>query len=197
MADRSQRETLSDVVDQLVDQAEQEDGEVSIQSVLDAFAGRLFGPLLLVPGLLIVTPLGGIPTLPTLMGAVVVLISVQTLFGRTHPWLPRWIAERSVGREKFVSAMKRFRPWARRIDRITSPRLEYLITGRMKYGVAAICVVVALTLPPLELVPFAAFAPGVAIALLGLAITTHDGVIGLAGLVAAAATVGTVVWTLT
>jgi hypothetical protein len=195
--DMAKQESLTDVVDKLIAKAEDADGDdVSIQSVLDAFAGRLFGPLLLVPGLVILTPLGGIPTVPTLIGAVVVLVAGQAIVGRTHPWLPRFIADRSVSQQKFISAMNKFKPWARWIDRLTRPRLEYLVTGRMKYGIAAICVLVALTMPPLELLPFAAIAPGAAITLLGLAITSHDGLVGLMGLMAAATTVGLVTWTL-
>ncbi|QDU87293.1 Exopolysaccharide synthesis, ExoD [Pirellulimonas nuda] len=178
MADEEPRE-LTDVIDDLKEKS-QEDGQMSAQDALDEFAGRLFGPLLVVPGLVTLIPVvGAIPLVPTTMGVWVVLVAGQTLAGREYPWLPGVIADRSVDAEKFRESMEKFRPWAEWIDKFTKPRLTWLVKGPGKYALAALCIVLALTLPPLEFLPMACAAPGGAILLIGLAITAHDGLLAL------------------
>ncbi len=177
MAEDEPRE-LADVVDELKEKS-QEDGEMSAQDALDEFAGRLFGPLLVVPGLVTLSPLGVIPMVPTIMGVWVVLVAGQKLAGRKYPWLPGVIADRSVDADKFRESMEKFRPWADWIDKFTKPRLTWLVTGPGKYVLAALCILLALTLPPLEFLPWACAAPGGAILLIGLAITAHDGLLAL------------------
>lgn len=188
-----QPKSLTDVVDDLEQNANQ-DGKLSAQDAVDQFAGRLFGPLLLVPGLIIMTPLGGIPTLPTIMGVFVILVAGQALAGRKHPWLPGLIAERRVDEQRFCQSVEKVRPWLEWMDKFTAQRLQTLIEGPMTQVIALVCILIACTLPPLELLPFAAIVPGIALFLLGLAVTAHDGVLALVGLIASAGALGTVGW---
>jgi hypothetical protein len=48
------------------------------------------------------------------------------------------------------------------------PRLSWLTEGPFTYAIAAICILIALPIPPLELMPFAAAAPALAVTLFGL-----------------------------
>lgn len=175
-------QTLTDIVDDLEEKAS-EDGDLSAQDALDEFAGRLFGPLLVVPGLLTLPPIGAVPTIPTAMAIFVILVAGQSLFGRKHPWLPGVIADRSVDEEKFRDSIEKIRPWLEWTDQFTSQRLQFLVKGPMKYGIAAIAILVACTIPPLELIPFACAIPGGAVLLLGLAITAQDGLLALVGMI--------------
>ena len=56
-------------------------GRVSIGDLIDALGSRSFGPLLLVPSLILITPLSGIPGGPTIGAIVIVLVATQLLFG--------------------------------------------------------------------------------------------------------------------
>lgn len=185
--------SLTEIVDQLEDKAS-EDGDLSAQEALDEFAGRLFGPLLVIPGLVTVTPLGAIPFVPTVMGIWTLLVAGQALLGRKHPWLPGLIAEREIDEDKFRDSTEKFRPWLKFFDRLAKPRMAYLVKGPMKFGIAAICVILACTFPPLELVPFGCAVPGCALLLLGLAVTARDGLMAIVGMVVAAAALGTLWW---
>lgn len=185
--------SLTEIVDQLEDKAS-EDGDLSAQEALDEFAGRLFGPLLVIPGLVTVTPVGAIPFVPTVMGIWTLLVAGQALLGRSHPWLPGIIADRKVDEDKFRDSIEKFRPWLKYFDRLARPRLAYMVQGPMKYGIAAICIVLACTFPPLELVPFGCAVPGSALLLLGLAITARDGLMAIVGIVVAVAAVATLWW---
>ena len=62
--------------------------------------------------------------------------------------------------------------------------------------VAAACVLVALTVPPLELLPFAAFVPALAIFAFGVGLVARDGVVVLIALLLSAAAVGLIGWKL-
>ncbi|MEQ8212022.1 MAG: exopolysaccharide biosynthesis protein [Lacipirellulaceae bacterium] len=181
--EKSSPDTLTDVIDQLEEKAG-EDGELTVQDALDEFAGRVFGPLLVIPAMVVVTPLGAVPTIPTAMAVFIVLIASQALFGKKYPWLPNLITERSVEESQLKESMKKFRPWAKWIDAVLKPRLKWLVEGPMKYVIALVCLLMAAAIPPLELAPFACFIPGSAVLLLGLAMMAKDGLAGALGLVA-------------
>ena len=152
-------QSLVDVVEDLQDEAGT-DGQLSVRDALDEFAGRLFGPLLMLPGLVVVIPpLGGIPLVPTTMGIFIILVAGQSLFGRQHPWLPGILANRSVDEQKFRDSVDKARPWLEWVDKFTARRMQYMVKGPMKYGIAVICIIVACTLPPLELLPLACIPP--------------------------------------
>ena len=63
------------------------------------------------------------------------------------------------------------------------PRLRFLSGGIGIYVIGLVSAAVAITMPPLESLPFAATTAGVAIALFGLALVTRDGLLALLGFV--------------
>ncbi|QYX56482.1 exopolysaccharide biosynthesis protein [Roseovarius sp. SCSIO 43702] len=180
----SDKNDATDLVDAVEDLAGDE-GEVSVRDMVEAIGHRGFGPLIFVPALVVVSPLGGIPGVPTLFALIIVLIAVQILVGRTHFWLPDMIGERSVSDDRVRKSADKARPVARWMDKWLGSRLESL-TGKTARIAAAVAVVgLCILVPPLELVPFAAIVPMLAIAVIGLALTARDGVLMLVGLVAA------------
>lgn len=184
-------EGLAEVVDQFEDKAQDEDETVTVREALDAFEGRSFGPLLILPALVaLAPPLGMIPGVPTTMGLIVILIAGQYLMGRTHPWVPDFIGERSVKRDKVLQAADKSRPWAKWVDGFLGKRLQALVEGPMEHVVAGLCVLLALTMPPAELLPGLAAVPAAAILFLGLAITARDGLLGLLGIAISAGGIG-------
>lgn len=66
-------------------------GSVSVEELVGAIGDRSFGPFLLVPALIALTPLGGIPGLPTFLALVVILVAAQLLLGMRRFWLPHFI----------------------------------------------------------------------------------------------------------
>jgi hypothetical protein len=72
---------------------------------------------------------------------------------------------------------------------VSRPRLEILTAELGQRLVALVCILVALTMPPMELVPGASTTAGTVLAALGLSLTTRDGVLLLLalGIMAAAA----------
>ncbi|MGP1398002.1 MAG: exopolysaccharide biosynthesis protein [Inquilinaceae bacterium] len=177
---------LSGVLDRVV--KETDGHEASLGEVLDVFAGRAFGPLLLVPALIAVAPTGAIPGMSIVIGTLILLIAIQILVGVRRPWMPQRLLQISFPRRKLVSAVEKSRRTVSWIDRLMSPRLEWLSEPPFVQGVAVICIALAATMYPLALVPFGVAVPGLAIAMLGLGLTAKDGALIVIGFALAAIT---------
>ena len=154
---------------------EDTDRDISVATLVQSLESRGFGPLILVPALVVVLPTGAVPGVPTVMALLIVLIASQRLFGRTHPWVPQRLARLSIDRERYRRGIERIRPMTAFIDRHTGRHLPPLVGGAGTRLCAALCALLAFTMPPLELVPFAAALPALAIALLALGLTARDG----------------------
>lgn len=180
----AQMHEATDLVDEMQDISAQAE-QVSVRDMVEALGHRGFGPLIFVPALVVVSPLGGIPGLPSLMALVIVLIAVQILVGREHFWLPDWIGCRAVSDKKVDKATRKIHSAAEWLDRHFGKRLPQF-TGTIAQRVGAVAVVaLCIMVPPLEFLPFAAVIPMLAIAIIGLAVTARDGVLMLVGLGAA------------
>ncbi len=164
---------------QRLQQASAEGQRVAFADLLEAAGQRSFGPLLLLPGLIALSPLSGIPGLPSTVAVMVALIAGQLLCGRRHIWLPHWLLTRSLSRDKFERALRFLLPLARSVDRLVRPRLSLLTRGPALYANVLLCLLIALSMPPLEVVPFANSISGAALSALGLALFAHDGLLAL------------------
>lgn len=174
--------SLENVLDRIA-KAEDHDGQhTSARTVVNELGRRSFAPLLLLPGLVTLLPIGGIPGVPTVMSILVLVVSVQLLFGRRSFWLPGWLLDRSVPRSKLETSRRWMLRPARFIDFFLRPRITFLTKGPGVYLVAFISVLVALMMPPMELVPFSAIGAGLALTLFGLALLAHDGLAALIGI---------------
>ncbi|MBO6783035.1 MAG: exopolysaccharide biosynthesis protein [Alphaproteobacteria bacterium] len=187
-ADNDSTENLEDVVDTLRDLADREE-EVSVGDVQDAVGQRSFAPFLLICGLIVMSPLGGIPGVPTVFAFIILLTAGQLLIGRNHFWLPDVLTDRSVDDNKLRKAAEKLESPARWVDKVIKPRLTVLTDGPAAYVVAAACVALALAMPPLEAVPFAVAAPAAAITAFSLALVAHDGVLAVIGYLATAGSI--------
>jgi hypothetical protein len=182
----SSKKSVEDVLDTLDDIANSED-DVTVGDVTQALGGRGFGPLITLPALLILTPIGGIPTVPSLMALVIALFAVQMVMQKDTPWLPEFLKNRGISDEKVKRSTQKLRRTARWMDRTFGDRLTALTEQPASMLVAGVVLLLCALVPPSEIVPFAALLPMGAIALLGLALTVHDGALVLGGLMAAAA----------
>lgn len=148
--------------------------------ILDSLGHRSYGPFFVVPTSLELTPIGSIPGVPTFMATLILLFGLQIVLGRRHIWLPQVLLRQSVTSGKLHSAISSARPVASKIDIIFHGRLKRLTQGPFVRVAALMCVLLALAVPPLEVIPFATSIPIGVILLFGLALLLKDGLLMLA-----------------
>lgn len=156
---------------------------VHFATLIEAMGSRAYGPVLLLIGTILFSPLSGIPGMPTLMGIALLLISLQMLFGRGSLWLPRWLLCRSVSSARLVRGLSFLERPVARIDRFLRRRHVWLISGGGTAVVAILCLGLACLMPLMELVPFSATAAGLALLLFGLGMVAADGLFVLIGMI--------------
>jgi len=180
MAQQDGEEGLADVIDQLAETGEGKD-QVSIGDLQEAIGQRSFGPFLLVPAIIEVSPIGGIPAVPTVLALIVILFAAQLLFGKRHFWLPKVVSDRSIDGDRLKKALGYVRPVARWTDKVIRARLVWATREPFIHIAAGLCILLACSVPPLEAVPFASTAPFGTIGLFGLALIARDGLLILIG----------------
>lgn len=172
----------------LLDVASRDCERVTLGAIAEALGHRGHGPFLLVPALLDLSPLGAVPGVPTLLSVTIIVFAAQILLGRDHLSLPGFARRWRLPAAKIRSGVERLRPVARRLDRWFHQRLRGLTHGLAVRIAAALCILLALTVPPLELLPFSSTLQMSAIAAFGIALIVRDGVLMLAaGLLAGGA----------
>ncbi|MBJ3778315.1 exopolysaccharide biosynthesis protein [Acuticoccus mangrovi] len=152
---------------------------VTIGDMLERVGRRSYGAMLLFPSLIVVSPLSGIPGAPSTAALIIILVCVQYLMGRDTVWLPRPILDVRVPRRRLEWALRRTRPLVRVVDRWVRPRLTVLINRFTFSVITAICALLAATMPPSEVLPFAATITASIIALFALALLVRDGLLAL------------------
>nr|WP_297458143.1 exopolysaccharide biosynthesis protein [uncultured Halomonas sp.] len=156
--------------------------KIRLRDIVDIFESRGFGPLLVIPALIVLLPTGAVPGVPTLCGLFIAMVAVQLVLGKRSPWLPRRLSKRGFSHDKLHQGVMRVRPWTQRFDRLLKPRLPMLINALAQRLIALLTVLLALAMIPLELLPFASAIPALAIVLMGLGLTAGDGLLTLVGL---------------
>ncbi|MBF9034267.1 exopolysaccharide biosynthesis protein [Rhodobacterales bacterium HKCCE2091] len=164
---------LGPVLDRLLDSAKSEN--VTMRELLEAFGQRSFVPALLVPALIVLSPLSGIPFLPTIFGTMIFLVAIQMAIGRHHLWLPGLILDRTIRGDRLAGAIRYLRPSARWFDRHSGRRLAFLTSRPAAKILELVAAIAGITMPFLELVPFSSSLLALAVCLICLAMLSRDG----------------------
>ncbi len=154
---------------------------LTIQAMLDRVGARSFGAALLVPSLILVSPLSIIPLMPTIGGLVILTIATQAFFGRKHLWLPGILANRRLKGHQLSRAVQYLRKPAAWLDRNSRDRLRFL-SGPPLDRIAILAVmIVAVTWPFLEIVPMFTSVSAGGVALVAFALMVRDGFVLIGG----------------
>ena len=189
MASAELNKELNRLIHHLEDGGSEEE-DVTLGEVLGSFDQRSFGPLLLVPAGIAVTPLGGLPGMSFVTGAMIFLISGQMLLGRTQPWLPRFLKNMKMPRQRVIDVSERAKPWTKKVSRFLSQRWTSLLSVTSLRFLAVSCLVLAVLFYPLALVPFAVAIPALAVLFFALGLVAKDGLFIAAGYLATLGTIG-------
>ena len=163
---------------------------VSIGLIQEIAGQRAAGPMLLIPALIVISPLSIVPGLPTMVGLNTILVAGQIVLGRDRIWLPKWLRDRCISAKHAEKLLKFLGPVSRAADGVVKRRAKALTSMPMRRIGAVVCVLVGMIMPLLEFIPFTSTWAAAVIAVYALAITARDGLLALAwvGLVGGAIT---------
>ena len=169
----------TDIVDAIRDAAR--DGDcVRVAQIVNHFDRRSIGAFIMVPALVELTPIGGVPGVPTILAVIIALFAAQIALGREDLWLPGFLENRTVSSSKLDGAADRLEPVARWADRHFGRHLVFFVHPPAPQAAAVAILFLCLLVPPLELIPFASSLPAATIAAFGLALVLRDGRVMLA-----------------
>ncbi|ANT59850.1 exopolysaccharide synthesis protein [Salipiger sp. CCB-MM3] len=178
---------VGEIVDRLRDAASGD--KVSLRDLVESFGESSFLPALMVPALLVVSPLSGIPLFSTFCGLLIAFIAGQMLISRRYLWLPDFLMSRSFDGAKARKAMDKLRKLSDWLDKHAKRRLRVMTSGPMRKVLQLICVLCGLAMPFLELVPFSSSILGVTVLCFATAMLVRDGLFATVGCVTLAAAV--------
>ncbi len=150
---------------------------LTVHDIRDEIGERSFGPFLIIPAIIEISPIGGIPGLPTVIAVVICIFAIQIRCGRKHLWLPQAVERRTVDGRRLSAGLAKIEPLSRWIDKVVRSRLEWATKPPYLQGIAFLVIALCATVPPLELIPFASTVPMGAIVFLGLALLARDGLL--------------------
>jgi hypothetical protein len=171
----------------LLELAAGSDERLTIGELLAALRQQAFAALILVLGLPNCLPMP--PPIPLLFGFLLCFVALQMVAGRTAPWLPRRVLQRSLSRADFARAVGRAMPTLRRLEQWSRPRFAIVGTPLGIRIVGGVVLIIALTL--LVAAPFIGQIPlGLAACLVGLGLVERDGLLVLIGAIVGAIGLG-------
>ncbi|MGC3940506.1 exopolysaccharide biosynthesis protein [Roseobacter sp. EG26] len=156
------------------------DEKVAVQEIVSEIGDRTTTPVILVVALFLVSPLSGVPGIPTICAAIIVMLALQALMGY-QLWLPEKVMAMQISRSALERAVQWLRGPASWIDRNSHPRLQYLTRGPMRMLILVQCAVIPLGWPALELVPGVTSLAAATIGLFAFGLFARDGYFVIAG----------------
>jgi len=142
--------------------------------VLDSFRHRSYGLFLLLVLLPVFIP---IPAgQGAFSGLLTTLIGLQLLWQLEHPWVPKFIAEKTFKRSHIINFLRHFDRWLGYIEKLCRPRYEYAFDhawARAFSGLLLVVLGILLALP----IPFTNYPFGVIILAFSLGFIERDGIL--------------------
>ena len=160
---------------------------IAIRDLLVALGDRATGALIFIFAFPNVLPTP--PGTSTILGAPLVFLAAQLMLGKA-PWLPGFVANRSMTRADFLLLVKRIIPWLQRAENLLRPRFTGLAVPPMEHviGLLSLLLAILLVLP----IPLGNVLPALAISLMALGVLERDGLWVLSGLAVSVAAIAVV-----
>jgi hypothetical protein len=189
---RRRRKKLSAILTEIAEDEALD--RVSVGELLQRMHGRAIAALMLIFAFPNVLP--SPPGTSGVLGVPLVYLTSQMMLGRL-PWLPGFIAKRSMTRSDFAALVARVAPVLARAERLLRPRLPFLVSSGAERVIGGICLILSIIV--LLPIPFGNTVPALAVCIFALGVLERDGVWIISGLVVsvvAVAIVASVLWAL-
>ncbi len=145
--------------------------EPTIGELSQAFDTRAFGAFFILFGGLNLVPLP--PPASFFIGLPLMFFTFQLAIGRPRLWLPNFVGRMKLSPDRIAAVMDKIGPMLRRIERLARHRYwlepERLLLPILGWYSFIMATIVAIPFPLTNLIP------GISVALVGVAISTRDG----------------------
>ncbi|MBB5722124.1 hypothetical protein FHS72_001748 [Loktanella ponticola] len=179
MTDDTKADPITDIATHLTEASHGD--AVTFDDLLQEFGREAFATCLLVAGVVLASPLSGVPFASSIFGALICLISAQAAYGAKTIWLPAFLRKRSVSADKIERLQSALETAGKVFDKFSRDRITGLVGPKARRVLYAVCAVGGLCLPLLEIVPFSSSVVGLGVALVSLGILGRDGLFALIG----------------
>lgn len=176
------RKTLSGISRKISAEAESH-RKVPVEDIVEQVETSGFGPMLMIPALIIILPTGAIPGVPDVCNIIIALMAAQLVFGRHTPWLPKWIKDLKISGSKVSKAMKKVQPALRKIDNWSRQRLTGLTSHTAQRYIASLIVITSVLSIGVGVIPYVPALLALPTLFFAFGMTLRDGVIILLGLI--------------
>ena len=166
---------LQGVLAHVLSQMDGRDG--NLRDIVQSLGHRAFGPVMVLCGLFLCTPLGILPGVPAAFGLINIAFAAQLLLRRPHPYVPDILARVTVPYARVNTVHAKVAPWLARIDALIGPRLPWVTEGPMLMIVALVSILLSAAMVPLGMIPFGVVPVAILLGLMGLALVARDGVL--------------------
>ncbi|MGC9419368.1 MAG: exopolysaccharide biosynthesis protein [Rhodovulum sp.] len=155
---------------------------VSVADVVEAMGSRGFGPLLMMLSAFLILPVGMVPGMPAAVAVFLILIGGRMMTGETTLWIPARLGRVTFSGHLLAVSVARAQPVALWLRPLVAPRLAILVDSLvMSRVVALILMVTGAVIFVAGFIPGLPFVLSLHVLVLGLALSTRDGLIALAG----------------
>ena len=192
--ERNGQGPVGDIVERL--DALTSNDRFTLGGVVETFGQKSFLPVMMVPALLVVSPLSGIPLFSSICGLSIAFIAAQMVLGRDHLWLPDFLMRRAVEGKRAHEAVARLKSVARWLDRHARQRARLFTRRPFRKMLQVLCLLCGAAMPFLELVPFSSSILGATVLLMATALLARDGLFALLGFGTLSAAVLVPLWAL-
>lgn len=184
--------TISALMEKVINESEGD--KIEIGEIVEIIGARGFGPLLLLPTIVTLLPTGALPFVPAICGIFIICISLQIAIGRKEPWLPKFLKEAGLSKEKFETSFKNKKSFIRKIDNLLDRRLQILTKETSQRIAGAVISLLALGMIFIGFIPFAPDFFALPILFFALGYMSKDGLLVLMGYIGVAVALGFMPW---
>ncbi|WP_052161043.1 exopolysaccharide biosynthesis protein [Hoeflea sp. BAL378] len=176
-----QTRALSHVLDVL--EASAEGDSIRVEDVIARLGRQSFASLMLVFSLISTSPASAIPGITATVAAIVFILVVQMIIGRTSVWLPGFITRRPMSTAKLSKGIAWLRKPVHVVERYLKPRLTFLFHRPWRWLPLVLLLGLTVVMPFMEFIPTSGSIASAVIALFAAGYLTRDGGLVLVSLV--------------
>lgn len=154
---------------------------LTVGEIKDSLHARGFGILMALAALPLCLPIPVPPGYTTIFSIPLFIFSIQMILGMKAPWLPVWLKQKKISKERIEKLVKKSSPWLCKIEKYLRPRITYIsinVWERM-VGIFSFVFAVSISIP----LPLTNFPPGWGILIMSLGLLSRDGVTILIGMI--------------